>query len=122
MWGCSVGERDSPPREEGTLRHQENFGEAHLSAADGVVAHESRFGVSDDFFLMAAPYRACAGSARRPLSRPPLLTRRGIRFPTISPSSQSSRSGNPRAAAHLFILKSVRRTIQLPNIHAAWLR
>jgi hypothetical protein len=29
----------SPPREEGRLRHQENFGEAHLSAADGVVAH-----------------------------------------------------------------------------------
>jgi len=33
----------SPPREEGWLRHQENFGEAHLSAADGVVAHKSRF-------------------------------------------------------------------------------
>jgi hypothetical protein len=31
---------DSPPREEGWLRHQENFGEAHLSAADGVVAHK----------------------------------------------------------------------------------
>jgi hypothetical protein len=29
----------SPPREEGWLRHQENFGEAHLSAADGVVTH-----------------------------------------------------------------------------------
>ena len=29
----------SPPREEGWLRHQENFGEAHLSVADGVVAH-----------------------------------------------------------------------------------
>ena len=29
-----------PPREEqGWLRHQEIFGEAHLSAADGVVAH-----------------------------------------------------------------------------------
>ena len=27
------------PREEGWLRHQENFGEANLSAADGVVAH-----------------------------------------------------------------------------------
>src|SRR5262245_12179594 len=33
----------SPPREEGWLRHQENFGEAHLSAADGVVAHKSLF-------------------------------------------------------------------------------
>jgi len=33
------GPRHSPPREEGWLRHQENFGEAHLSAADGEVAH-----------------------------------------------------------------------------------
>ena len=39
----------SPPREEGWLRHQENAGEAHLSAADGVVAHKSSSGVSDDF-------------------------------------------------------------------------
>jgi hypothetical protein len=38
---------NSPPREEGWLRHQENFGEAHLSAADGVVAHKPSFGVSD---------------------------------------------------------------------------
>src|SRR5262245_51020257 len=37
----------SPPREEGWLRHQENVGEAHLSAADGVVAHKSRSGVTD---------------------------------------------------------------------------
>jgi len=37
----------SPPREEGWLRHQENFGEAHLSAADGVVAHKANCGVSD---------------------------------------------------------------------------
>jgi len=29
-----------PPREEGWLRHQENFGKAHVGAADGVVAHE----------------------------------------------------------------------------------
>jgi len=56
-------------REEGWLRHQENFGEAHLSAADGVVAHKSHLGVSDRFFLMAAPYRACADSARRPLQQ-----------------------------------------------------
>jgi hypothetical protein len=73
------------------MRHQENFGEAHLRAADGVVAHKPRFVMSDDFLLMAAPYRACAGSARLPLllrrlrsifllSRPPLLTRTGIRL------------------------------------------
>src|SRR5262249_26559595 len=77
----------SPPREEGGLRHQENFGEAHLSAADGVVAHKSPSGRERRLFLMATPYRACAGSARRPLqqrrlrgiffmSRPPPLTRR----------------------------------------------
>ena len=95
-WSSSVNEvvrslkhAESPPREEGWLRHQENFGVAHLSAAGGVVAHTDNWFVSDDFFLMAAPYRACAGSARRPLhqrqlrpiflmSRPPVLTRRGI--------------------------------------------
>jgi hypothetical protein len=27
--------------------HQENFGEAHLSAADGVVAHKSHSGLTD---------------------------------------------------------------------------
>src|SRR5215831_995182 len=37
----------SPPREEGWLRHQKNFGAAHLSAADGVVADKSHSGVSD---------------------------------------------------------------------------
>src|SRR5689334_16368421 len=42
------GKAHSPPREEGWLRHQENFGEAHLSAADGVVAHKSHSRVSDD--------------------------------------------------------------------------
>ena len=63
------GRAYSPPREEGWLRYQENFGEAHLSAADGVVAHKSHLGVSDRFFLMAAPYRACADSARRPLQQ-----------------------------------------------------
>ena len=57
----------SPPREEGWLRHEENFGEAHLSAADGVVAHKSKFRCERRLFLMAAPYRACAGFARRPL-------------------------------------------------------
>jgi hypothetical protein len=29
------------------VRHQQNFGEAHLNAADGVVAHKPHFGVSD---------------------------------------------------------------------------
>jgi glycogen synthase len=41
------GKAYSPPREEGWLRHQEDFGEAILSAADGVVAHETKFSVSD---------------------------------------------------------------------------
>src|SRR5262245_56389139 len=39
--------RYSPPREEAWLRHKEEAGEAHLSAADGVVAHKACFGVSD---------------------------------------------------------------------------
>ena len=42
-----MGERYSPPREERWLRHKEDFGEAHLSAADGVVAHKYSCGVSD---------------------------------------------------------------------------
>jgi len=42
-----LSETNSPPREEGRLRHQENFGEAHLSAADGVVAHTDNWLVSD---------------------------------------------------------------------------
>ena len=41
------GRAYSPPREEGWLRHQENFGAAHLSAADGVVAHTENWLVSD---------------------------------------------------------------------------
>jgi hypothetical protein len=35
------------PHEEGWLRRQENFGEAHLSAADGMVAHTKTWLVSD---------------------------------------------------------------------------
>jgi len=71
-----VGVAHSPPREEGWLRHQENFGEAYLSAADGVVAHESRFGVSDAYLhefldsslacenLLYADYRRCTTPER----------------------------------------------------------
>jgi hypothetical protein len=36
------------------MRHQENFGAAHLSAADGVVAHKSHSGVSDHPVRFAA--------------------------------------------------------------------
>jgi hypothetical protein len=36
----SAKRQNSSPREEGWLRHKENFGEAHLRAADGVVAHK----------------------------------------------------------------------------------
>ena len=35
---ANVRQVHSPSREEGWLRHQENFGEANLSAADGAVA------------------------------------------------------------------------------------
>src|SRR5512138_410515 len=39
----TLGQVYSPPHEEGWLRHQENFGEANLNAADGVVAHKHMF-------------------------------------------------------------------------------
>ena len=42
-WPACSNRRYSPPPEEGWLRHQQNFGEAHLSAADGVVAHKPWF-------------------------------------------------------------------------------
>src|SRR5262245_42369673 len=99
----------SPPREEGWLRRQENFGAAHLSAADGVVAHKSHSSVSADFFLMAAPYleaalcracaprRACAGSPRRPLQQggfaayaPPKNLQEKTRSDTFVTQSHSS--------------------------------
>src|SRR5262249_36520272 len=43
----SVFPKYSPPREEGWLRHQENFGEANLSAAAGVVIHTETLRLSD---------------------------------------------------------------------------
>src|SRR5215472_3120967 len=45
--GTCVTHVSGPYSEEGWLRHQENFGAAHLSAADGVVAHKSHSGMSD---------------------------------------------------------------------------
>src|SRR5262245_16708288 len=63
---------NSPPREEGWLRHKENFGEAHLSAADGVVAHTGTWLVSDH------PVRANSEGEFSLMAPPPLLTRRGI--------------------------------------------
>src|SRR5262249_51203838 len=44
-----------PPREEGWLRHQEIFGAALLSAADGVVAHTEVFGANDHPVLRVHP-------------------------------------------------------------------
>jgi YVTN family beta-propeller protein len=52
----SLGHANSPPREEGWLRHQENFGVAHLSAADGVVAQ------TDNWFVSDHPGRSKAGA------------------------------------------------------------
>ena len=67
---------DSPPREDGWLRHQENFGEAHLRAADGVVTHKSHFGVND--------HPVCGANVGFAeiflMPQPPLLTRRGFKF------------------------------------------
>jgi len=72
-----LGTGYSPPREEGWLRHQENFGEAYLSAADGLVAHKLRVVASDH------PGRSKKGgfAAFSCMLRPPLLARRGIPLP-----------------------------------------
>jgi len=78
---------------EGWPRHKEMV--PFRKGADGVVAHKLCFGmrfetclVVDGFLLMAAPYRACAGSARRLrrcggfatlllMPQPPLLCKEG---------------------------------------------
>ena len=59
----------SPPREEGWPRHYKMA--PFRKGADGVVACESRFAMRSEtlpcerqLLLMAAPCRACAGSAR----------------------------------------------------------
>ena len=56
------------------MRHQEDFGEAYLSAEDGVVAHTEGRLVSD---LTGRSYEEAPRIFL--MSRPPLLTRRGIR-------------------------------------------
>src|SRR5262245_2596356 len=73
------GQRYSPPREEGWLRHQENFGEAHLSAADGVVAHTDNWLESDH------PGRSAATPPREEGNK------------TLARYSQVLRSPNPLA-------------------------
>jgi hypothetical protein len=57
------------------MRHQENFGEAHLSAADGVVPHKSHSGVSDHPVRSAAapPHEEGITLAQRRLTRCPRL-------------------------------------------------
>ena len=55
------------------MRHQENFGEAHLRAAAGVVVQKPRLGKAT---TPAAPLRRLRGIFL--LSQPRLLTRRGI--------------------------------------------
>jgi len=77
----------SPPREEGWLRHQENAGEAHLSAADGVVAHKSSSGVSDDFL------DGCALAGLRGL-RPPPNTSSAVSAVKHHPDAVSRTQGN----------------------------
>jgi len=59
------GRAYSPPREEGWLRHQENFGEAHLSAADGVVAHKP----SSRTLYLASRARSMLSGMQRPTVR-----------------------------------------------------
>jgi hypothetical protein len=73
-WSRRLGREHSPPREEGWLRNQQNFGEAHLSAADRVVAHKPYFAVRDHPGRSSRRLRAIFL-----MPRPPLLTRRGLR-------------------------------------------
>src|SRR5579871_3973282 len=63
--------------QEGWLRHQEKAGEAHLSAADGVVGYAKYFVVPDH------PVRSLKGgfAASLLVSRPPLLHQEGISLP-----------------------------------------
>src|SRR5204863_6565138 len=58
----------SPPREEGWLRPQENFGEAHVSAADGREAQARQRAAS-----RVVAHKLCVKSAFRNLAgeRPP---------------------------------------------------
>jgi Cytochrome C oxidase, cbb3-type, subunit III len=68
-----LGQRSPLLCEEGWLRHQENAGEAHLNAADGVVAHRN--------MVCERPPRPLLQRLLRVIflvSRPPLLTRRGL--------------------------------------------
>ena len=69
----------SPPREEGWLRHQEIFGEAHLRAADGVVAYKSLFGVSDHPGRSASTPPHEEGTVRTP-SLPLVLIAKPLEF------------------------------------------
>src|SRR4030095_310477 len=64
----SLGQAHSPPREEGWLRLQADFGEAHLSVADGVVAHKPCFVASDLTFLDGCALSGLRGL--RPASAP----------------------------------------------------
>jgi len=75
-----MASKQCPPRAEGWLRHKENAGEAHLSAADGVVAQTKAILASD---------RSGRSFIRRLrgiflMSRPPLLTRKGVGFSNLA--------------------------------------
>src|SRR5262245_8986109 len=63
------------------MRHQENFGEAHLAPQTG-WSLTSHVRCERHLFLMAAPYRDCAGPAHRPLSPATLLVG-GIRLRVV---------------------------------------
>ena len=117
----------SPPFWEGWLRHQENFGAAHLSAADGVVAHKSLCRQERPLFLdgcalsglrglrpPSAPTRRLRGVFF--MSRPPLLVRKGLRLPKKSSRKNgqghicSQRSGGFQPTALVCDLDLLRHT------------
>src|SRR5215475_10980074 len=81
------GPRDSLPRE--GLRHQENFGEAHLFAADGVVAHKPRSGSTTTFVETPQPaifsgFKVCRVTAG--FARVSTISSSSCRMVMLSPS------------------------------------
>src|SRR5262245_57247924 len=85
----------SPPCEEGWLRHQENFGAAHLTAADGVVAYTEIWLVSDHPLLI----RMLRGIFL--MSRPPLLTRSNNILETACDKNRQAAIRHRRFVIHI---------------------
>jgi hypothetical protein len=93
------------------MRHQENFGEAHLSAADGVVVHTERFRCKRRLFL-----DGCALSGLRGLRPPaaPLRRLRTISYCRVPPSSRGGIDAYQSSEATKQISETMYRTVARP--------